>query len=108
MLATALSSLVVIIVLHYLYLFLRDALTVPKIRDMVRKPQRRCSQMLHAMDAPGTRRPEEAVHAPTDTPTSANPPDRVAMQAELGAFLRDLKREGSSDGNPNQYRAESS
>lgn len=108
MLATALSSLVVIIVLHYLYLFLRDALTVPKIRDMVRKPQRRCSQMLHTMDAPGARRPEEARRAPTDTPTSAQPPDRVAMQAELGAFLRDLKRDGSGASNPNQYRAESS
>ena len=105
MLATALSSLVVIIVLHYLYLFLRDALTVPKIRDMVRKPQKRFSQMLHAVDAP---RGQGGGNAAPVAAVEQNPPDRVAMQAELGAFLRDLKREGGAQGGGVQQRAESS
>ena len=87
MLATALTSLVVIIVLHYLYLFLRDALTVPKIRDMVHKPQRRYSRILHSLEPSG---------APPPLVPKAEVPDKVAMQAELGAFLRDLKRDGGS------------
>lgn len=98
MLATAVSSLLVIIVMHYLYLFLRDALTVPKIRDMVRKPQARCSRML-ACAAPG---PGDGSRLPA---TGTASPDRDTMQAELGAFLRDLKRD---DARPHAARAESS
>ena len=75
MLATAVSSLLIILVLHYLYLFLRDALTVPKIRDMVRKPQARCSEML-GMAA-------RAMPAAPQGERSPAPPDQAAMQAEL-------------------------
>ena len=96
MLATALTSLVVIIVLHYLYLFLRDALTVPKIRDMVHKPQRRYSSILHSVEAPGALMPSAA--------PKADVPDKAAMQAELGAFLRDLKRDGGEGGAPQTAR----
>jgi hypothetical protein len=82
MLSAAVSSLIVIIVLHYIYLFLRDALTVPKIRDMVRKPQARCSRMLEGAAAP----------VPVPARPSTQEPDKASMRAELGAFLRDLKR----------------
>ena len=85
MLATAASSLLIILVLHYLYLFLRDALTVPKIRDMVRKPQARCSEMLDIAD--------RAKPVMPDMRSQPAPPDQSSMKAELGAFLRDLKRE---------------
>ena len=92
MLATALSSLVVIIVLHYLYIFLRDALTVPKIRDMVRKPQARCLRMLDgAASSVQPTGPPGATQRPLPIV-----PDKTAMQAELGAFLRELKQDGGA------------
>ena len=93
MLATALSSLVVIIVLHYLYIFLRDALTVPKIRDMVRKPQARCMKILGEAAGGSPQAQDSAAHTPMPAATL---PDKMAMQAELGAFLRDLKRDSTS------------
>jgi len=88
MLGTVLSSLVLIIVLHYTYIFLRDALTVPKIRDLVRKPQARCSRMLAVAQRAGGR------GAPDAAPSA---PDTTVMKAELGAFLRQLQ---SGDGSP--------
>jgi hypothetical protein len=103
MLGVAITSLVVIVVLHYIYLFLRDALTVPKIRDMVRKPHIKSSQMLAVADKPRITREQIVPSAPPALPDPATP-DKSEMRAELGAFLRELKKTNAT---PNPF-AESS
>ena len=91
MLGTVLSSLVLIIVLHYTYIFLRDSLTVPKVRDLVGKPQERCYRMLSI-----SQRGPEGIEKAAPSATREHVPDTAAMKTELGAFIRQLQSTGGS------------
>jgi hypothetical protein len=42
-------SLLLIVLIHYLYFFLKDTLTVPKIKDLVNKPAKRYDEMFEIM-----------------------------------------------------------
>ena len=68
-------SLTLIAILHYLYTFLIDTLTVPKLRDFVNKPAERYNEIL----------------------VSGNkqhlPPCSNEMQNELRDFLSNIKKE---------------
>ena len=83
MIGAAVASLLLIVTVHQIYLFLRDTLTVPRVRDFVHKPAQRCSALEIAASVG-----EDASHAPPDVP----PPDKKEMKAELGAFLQRLQR----------------
>jgi len=67
-----LISLVLIILVHYLYSFFKTTLTVPKVRDLVNKPIEKYNEMLNI------------------TPQKEKP-NKEEMQVELQTFLQDLK-----------------
>ena len=71
------TFLLLIGLLHYLYTFLIDTLTVPKLRDFVNKPAERYNSII----AP--------VYKQTDTQPSAGD----EMQNELRDFLSNIKKE---------------
>jgi hypothetical protein len=84
-----LISLTLIFLVHHLYMFLMNTLTVPKIKDLVNKPTQQYQDMLGG-NAPGG----SASHAPLYGTNEkmggqgGNPP----LSDELSSFLNDLKK----------------
>jgi hypothetical protein len=78
-------SLVVIILIHYLYLFFKTNLTVPKIKDLVHRPEQKYKEMYQSITPPK----EEAAD----------------MKLELKKYLNGLKEKTipSTDYNNNNY-----
>jgi hypothetical protein len=72
-----LISLTLILLVHHLYLFLMNTLTVPKIKDLVNKPTQQYKDIFETL---------QQTHKPED-PTESN-----TMTAELSSFLNDLKK----------------
>ena len=72
------GSLTLIMLVHHLYLFLRNLLTVPKIKDLVNKPAENY-RLIFNTSLGG------AVNAVT-------PLSETAAQQELVHFLKELKR----------------
>ena len=48
-------SLCLIAVLHYLYVFFKTTLTVPKVKDLVNRPQKQYDAIFNTMGAGGTK-----------------------------------------------------
>lgn len=74
----AVISAVLIILVHYIYIFFRDTLTVPKLKDLVNKPQSQYREIYKSLQ--GSERPPPAKPA-TD------------MKAELQSYLQKLSKE---------------
>ncbi len=81
MLSVALSSLVIIVILHYVFVFLRDSLTAPRVRDLVHRPVRKRDRILALASSPPAESPKPSIQ----------PEAESEMKAELGAFLRQLQ-----------------
>lgn len=73
-------SLSLIALLHYLYSFLIDTLTVPKLRDFVNKPAERYNEIISSGAKHNT-----VVQASDE------------MQNELRDFLSNMKKEPNND-----------
>jgi hypothetical protein len=72
-------SLVLIILLHYLYSFFIDTLTVPKVKDLIHNPTERYNQIV--------------THASNDNNNNISPtPDVSKMNEELRDFLSNIKK----------------
>ena len=71
-------SLTLIMLLHYIYSFLIDTLTVPKLRDFVNKPTERYNEML-------------------SSGIKSQPIVSNEMQTELRDFLSNIKRDTNND-----------
>lgn len=41
----AIVSVLLISLMHYIYIYLRDTLTIPKTRDLIKNPQKRYAEM---------------------------------------------------------------
>tara|TARA_B100002051_G_C16606502_1_gene570860 strand:- start:121 stop:390 length:270 start_codon:yes stop_codon:yes gene_type:complete len=78
MLTTVLSSLIIIVIIHYVYLFLRDSLTAPRVRDLVHIPTKKRDEIL-ALGSSKLPSPPKRVEEETE------------MKAELGAFLKQIQ-----------------
>ena len=76
-------SLILIMLVHYLYSFFINTLTVPKVRDLINKPTERYNKIL----SQDTQKAQE-------TPVV----DTNEMQAELRDFLSNIKKGGDSGG----------
>ena len=74
-------SLSLIALLHYLYAFLIDTLTVPKLRDFVNKPAERYNEILSS----GAKRSVAPLQSSDE------------MQNELRDFLSNIKQEPNND-----------
>ena len=71
-------SLVLIILVHYLYSFFIDTLTVPKVRDLINKPAERYNEILSMPTS--NSKPEQAIN-------------QQDMQEELKDFMSKLKKD---------------
>ena len=75
-------SLTLIFLVHHLYMFLMNTLTVPKIRDLVNKPNQQYQDIYSTMGGSGA--------GPSIAGLSALANNGIAD--ELSSFLNDLKK----------------
>jgi hypothetical protein len=74
---SGLISFILIFLIHYLFTFFKENLTVPKVIDLVNKPKEQYEELLRNTN-----------HNP---PVSAGKPDMSSMKNELKNYLKDLK-----------------
>ena len=77
-------SLTLIFLIHHLYMFLLNTLTVPKIKDLVDKPNEQNRYIFATLNN------NNKAKAPINTEQN--------MTEELSLFLNDLKKKGSTKG----------
>jgi hypothetical protein len=75
-------SLTLIFLVHHLYIFLMNTLTVPKIKDLVNKPTQQYQAMLG---------PASLATPPLNT-MGDDPVTGAPLSDELSSFLNDLKK----------------
>lgn len=102
-------SLCFIAVVHYLYIFFKTTLTVPKVKDLVNRPQQQYEELFKGitnMNMNANSNPNSQVNLTGTTSISALPPllnnndlyqsqeqtHQVAMKDELKQFLKKLNR----------------
>jgi hypothetical protein len=73
-------SLLLIVLVHYLYSFFKNTLTVPKMRDLVNKPMERYNEIYTTIHD----------HKSSSSSQSNVVPDTSDMQNELKQFLEHL------------------
>lgn len=77
-------SLTLIFLVHHLYSFLMNTLTVPKIKDLVNKPKEQYNDILQTMHKGTNAKRSDINKQSTDN----------SMTDELSSFLNDLKKTG--------------
>tara|TARA_B100000902_G_C27295661_1_gene909729 strand:+ start:920 stop:1225 length:306 start_codon:yes stop_codon:yes gene_type:complete len=77
-------SLVLIVLVHYLYSFFIDTLTVPKVRDLINKPVERYNEIL----------------SPQTVKAAQSEPNQEEMQEELRDFMSKLKKDTTTGSGP--------
>ena len=87
-------SLTLIFLVHHLYLFLMNTLTVPKIRDLVNKPNEQYNDIYATLQKSG-----HAATVATAAVTQASV-TQASMTEELTQFLNDLKKTPAPTGVP--------
>jgi len=81
-------SLTIIYLIHHLYIFFLNTLTVPKIKDLVNKPNQQYDEMFKTMQGNGTRK---------DINVKFETINDDKMTEELSSFLNDLKKNPESE-----------
>ena len=79
-------SLLIIFVLHNLYSFFKETLTVPKTKDMVKRPQQKYETLFREL------RNQIAEHPGSNSSSNSNADD---MKNELKRYLMDLNSANS-------------
>ena len=99
-----LISLVLITLIHYLYNFFSNTLTVPKVKDLIDKPNRRYDELYSEIhkDSDTSVPHDKCSSINTDLDSNAilgvnhtetnTKPEKKTMQLELKNFLNDLKQ----------------
>jgi len=83
MLSSVFLSLIIIVLAHYIYIFLKDTLTVPQVRDLVVAPVKARAELIAMANSAHDRR------AKRELPGVG---DRAQMRDELRTFMSELKR----------------
>ena len=76
-------SLTLILLIHYLYVFFKNNLTEPKVKDLVNKPMKRYMEMYQTIDNPTTDNPT------TDNQNNSSD-NHIQMKNELKNYLQTL------------------
>jgi len=79
----SLISLILIILVHYLFTFFKTNLTIPKVKDLVNKPQKQYEALFDTM--------KETIIQPTKSEN-----DNVNMKNELKNYLKELSESKKS------------
>jgi hypothetical protein len=77
-------SLVLIILVHYLFTFFKTNLTIPKVKDLVNKPQKQYDALFDTMKEPVIQ------------PVKSEPIDNSNMKDELKNYLKELSESKKS------------
>ena len=97
-----LISLVLIVLLHHIFFFLKDTLTIPKMKDLVNKPSEQYSEIKHILNIDETTIQNTVKNAMinkntntngntnTNTTTNNNKVDSLEMKNELKSFFNEL------------------
>ena len=101
---TIIISLLLIALVHYLYTFFKDTLTVPKTRDLVNKPAKRYDEMFGIIS-----NTKEAVNIGQQNIMAGQQSmsqqsmmvGQQSMQDELKIFLSELKKPNTNNNNNN-------
>ena len=105
-LKTIFISLLLIALIHYLYAFFKNTLTIPKVKDLVNKPAKRYGEMFDVING------KHEIHKHTQFMEKDDggvirrenilPQENTQnMQFELKNFLNDLKKPDANDRNAN-------
>lgn len=78
-------SFTLIFLIHYLYMFFINTLTIPKIKDLVNKPNEQYRDIFETLQKTHPQTQTQQLSTPTDT-------DTKQMTEELSSFLNDLKK----------------
>ena len=73
-------SLILIVLIHYLFYFFKNTLTVPKVKDLVNKPRERYNEVISTLN-----NEKDSI------------PNKNDMDNELQNFLNDLKQNTSNN-----------
>ena len=105
-------SLVLISIVHYLYIFLKDNLTQPKIKDLIHHPKKEYEDILNLINNndssynTNNHEPNESSTTKIDNlPESSNPESYLdnSMQNELSQFLLDQNDNMITKHNEGEY-----
>jgi ABC-type Na+ efflux pump permease subunit len=91
-------SIVLIFLVHYLFIFFRDTLTVPKIKDLVNKPKKKYDEILSTVQTT-KKKIDKNSNKKSDVITSET---KVNMKNQLHSFLNDLKKKNNA-GQPVEF-----
>ena len=80
------TSLILILLVHYIYTFLIDTLTIPKVKDLVHRPLMRYNEILSDIST-------KTHYNTSDTQSNT----QSNMQTELKSFLMNLNKNASVD-----------
>jgi hypothetical protein len=89
-------SLLLIALIHYLYSFFKDTLTVPKIKDLVNKPAKRYDEMFDILS-----KRQGVEHIQRESMQESSNIQSESMQEELKNFLNELKKPNENKFNNN-------
>jgi hypothetical protein len=91
-LKTIIISLMLIALIHYLYGFFKDTLTIPKVKDLVNRPAKRYDEMFNLMNNKSIGQAEEQMHMQMQEQKHIQIMGQQSMQDELKNFLSELKK----------------
>ena len=80
-----LISLILILLIHYLYYYLKNTLTVPKVRDLIYKPQMQYNELLKYSEIDKKENKEEE-----DNNNDKKYLEEDEMSAELKKYVEEL------------------
>ena len=115
-----LISLTLIFLVHHLYMFLLNTLTVPKIKDLVNKPNQQYKDIFDTLNASGAGASASGAERAGASGAGADRADRAGTKAvitsvknnnidpvadELSSFLNDLKKNTTQKKSSNDFES---
>jgi hypothetical protein len=94
-------SLLLIALIHYLYGFFKNTLTVPKVKDLVNKPAKRYNEMFAVLNneqnyQQNMEQKQSMDEQEQQQSMGQQSMGQQSMQAELNNFLNELKKPGAN------------
>lgn len=99
-------SLIVIVLVHYLFIFFKKNLTTPIVKDLVNKPQKQYDALFNTMNQPDSSTFSSTKHT-NDSMEISNATNNSNMKSELKNYLKELsdskksKSDSTNKGVPN-------
>jgi len=83
-------SLILIILIHYLYSFFQTTLTIPKIKDLVNRPADAYKEIYQTINHPQVKQNKNNINQQSILKTSNHEASSQNMKDELKSFLNNL------------------